>query len=349
MIWQEKGIKMERTAQKHRKYFVVNMEYKAEGVYYTKVLDSQEPGMVWHRLLTDGGISGEISRTVEVCASDVSCAESGGELEGHCQAEFDNPGDVLLFGVKGRYLWLKITVKRKTGVKPVAERILIYFPKHTWLTYLPEIYGDDQSSASFLERYLGIFQSLYEDMTERIEKSPSLLEPSADNRDMLYELADWFAIEGRTLWDDSQLLYLVRNAWRIRMRRGTAECLRELVKLYIGKEPYIVEYHQIKPYFDGERRERLLKKLYCSNGQEFAVLIDDESAGEKNRFLGLKQVVDMAKPAHMESRIIVLKPYIFLDQHSYLGINSVLGRYRLCCLDGLCAIPFSVIAGEEKG
>jgi len=54
----------------------------------------------------------------------------------------------------------------------------------------------------------------------------------------------------------------------------------------------------------------------------------------------------MAKPAHMECRIVALKPYIFLGQHSYLGINSVLGQYKAFQLDGLCAVPFSIVAEE---
>ncbi len=326
-----------------RKYFALDLEYRGEGVYYTGLLDSGESGTVWHRLVTEGDGERKADTTVEVCAADSPCQVNGENTKRCCQVRFDNPQDALLFEVTGRYLWLRITVKRQIYREPVNEKIRIFFPKHTWLKYLPEIYEDDRNSASFLERYLGIFQSLYEDMTERIERIPSFLEPSEENRDMLYELAGWFAIERRELWNDRQLLYLVRNAWRMRGQRGTVSGMRELVKLYVGREPYIVEYHQIQPYFDTEKKERLLRGLYCAHSREFAVLIAEETAGEKNRFLGLKQLVDLAKPAHMESKIVVLTPYIFLDRHSYLGINSVLGQYRTCCLNGLCAIPFSVL------
>lgn len=220
--------------------------------------------------------------------------------------------------------------------------------KRAWISYLPEIYQEEQSDTSFLARYLGIFQSLYESMTEQIEELPGFLEPSVREPENLAGLADWFSIEKKELWNDEQLLYLVQHAVDIRDSRGTVACLKELVRLYAGREPYVVEYHQLRPYFDGKAREALLKRLYAKSRWEFAVLVCGEELAQTDRFLVLKQIVDMAKPAHMESRIIILHPYIFLDHHSYLGVNSVLGKYRPLRLDGQCAVPFSVIGNGES-
>lgn len=359
---------------KQRKYFVLNRETdfqksdESSGVYYTGILDSGEPHMKWHRLVFDGEPGGKAEWTVTVYAADslilaqgeeadrviaderLTQAQRDAKLQKCVQAVLDGERDALLFGVTGRYLWLKIEFRDTEWEKSGIGGLRIYFPKHTWLCYLPEIYGQDAKSASFLERYLGIFQSLYEDMTEWIEGMPGLLEPSDKEEHMLYELADWLGIEETGLWDKEQLLYLVKNAGRMNRQRGTVENLKELVWLYTGRRPYIVEYHQIRRYFDGGRRERLLKTLYASHCNEFAVILDEEDCGQGERLYGLMQVIDKAKPAQMESRITVLRPYIFLDQHSYLGINSVLGQYRAFRLDGQCKVPFSVISAEkEKG
>lgn len=215
--------------------------------------------------------------------------------------------------------------------------------KRAWVSYLPEIYQEGQPDQSFLARYLGIFQSLYEEMTERIEETPGFLEPSTEAPDNLVGLAGWLSVERKELWSDEQLLYLVRHAVDIHGNRGTVNGLKELVRLYTGQEPYIVEYHQLRPFFDGRERETLLKRLYASNRWEFAVVISGEGLAQSDRFLVLKQIIDMAKPAHMESRLVILHPYIFLDHHSYLGVNSVLGRYRPLRLDGQCAVSFSVV------
>lgn len=382
---------MGKSALHRRKYFLLNKEsdYQkgygtgiqmgkqgitleentAEGIYYTKVFDSRERLMAWHRLvmtgeLLDGAVlsvriyasdklrlSGRTETVEEIIRQDRYSQEQKDALFGeYCRMESDNPRDILLFGVEGRYLWLKITLRVQGEWIPRIERIYVYFPRHTWLSYLPEIYQENQKSASFLERYLGIFQTLYEEMTEKIERTPGLLEPSVGEDTLLDELADWFSIEKKELWSREQLLYLVQNAPRMSRMRGTVSGIREMVELYTGRKPYLVEYHKIQPYFDKGERERLLKRLYAAHPWQFAVLVNEEDIGQERRLSVLQQVVELAKPAHMECRIVVLKPYIFLNRHSYLGINSVLGQYRPLRLDGLCAVPFSVIAkGNEKG
>lgn len=346
----------------------ITLEDKAaDGIYYTRIFDSRERLTEWHRLRITGHFYGDASAAVTVYASDSPYHENSGEsfreiicdgkkpqnekdeiLKPYCRAKFFQPRDVLLYSVKGRYLWIKIELKAQGDYVPDVERIQIYFPKHTWLSHLPEIYQENPVSASFLERYLGIFQSIQDDMTEKIEQIPALFEPENRKQGLLYELADWFCVEHKNFWTESQLVYLVKNAGRIASERGTALCLKEMVKLYTGREPYIVEYYQIKPFFDSEQKEMLLKKLYTSGPFEFAVLLEDENISANNRFMILRQIIDSIKPAHMECRIIVLKPYIFLDQHTYIGINSVLGQYKALALDGLCAVPFSVVS-EGKG
>lgn len=342
----------------------VSLKKDAEnGIYYTGVLDSRERCMEWHRLKMDGRFFGEDSVKATVYAADSPYPQNSTMtfqeivrsyewnqyqkdeiFERYRRAEFFQPMDVLLHDVEGRYLWIKIELKAQGEWRPYIERMQIYFPKHTWISYLPEIYQEDIESASFLERYLSIFQSIYEDMTEKIERIPSFLDPDTGEEGALYELADWFGIEHTDLWTVEQLKYLVKNAPRISQTRGSVNSLKELVKLHTGKDAYIIEYHQLQPYFDGGNKEQLLKKLYAAHPYEFSILIDVEDFVQGSQFLILEQIVNMVKPAHMECRIIALKPYIFLNQHSYLGINSVLGEYRPLRLDGLCAMPFSTIS-----
>lgn len=378
---------MEPTASLRKKYFVLNKEsdFKrgygdnihigrdgispadpaAAGIYYTRIFDSRERGMVWHRLRLMGEMPGESACTVTIYASDspgtaeertVEEIVSDNTLPQEQKDQFlacfrkassSAPDDFLLFSVEGRYLWLKIELHAQAAQLPRIRRVQIYFPKQTWLSVLPEIYADDWESASFLERYLGIFQTFCEDMTEQIEGTPGLLNPAAEGNGMLPELADWLSIENKELWNEKQLLYLIRNARRMRAGRGTALCLMELVRLYTGTPVFLVEYHQISPFFDGGKRERLLKRLYTRHPWEFALLTSRGETDMENMLPALRQIVETAKPAQMECRIVLLRPCILLDQHSYLGINSVLGRYRPLRLDGRSEIPFSVIGAKH--
>lgn len=321
------------------------------GSYVTRVFDSGTEGTKWHRLLISGSFSeGELGAAV--CTAErapVFSWEGAGDGKTVYQengVKFSHPADVLLSGVEGRYLWIRISMEEKCGKDVRIDGVKICFPRQTWLDYLPEIYREDKKSASFLERYLGIFQSLYEEMTEKIERIPERFFASAAEPEALLELADWFGIENRRLWNTEQLCYLVRHAVRLARSRGTAEYLRELLWLGTGDTVYLVEYGCVQRYFDGGDMEERLKRLYGANPCEFTILLDGKGKREPEDFYLVEKIVEMAKPAYMESRIVVLTPYLFLDKHTYLGINSVLGHYRALCLDGTCAVPFSMIAGE---
>ena len=314
-----------------------------QGVYDTRVFDCGEQGTEWYRLLLYGrNLGGAVSVTVYAADEEASAASDDAE-----KADFQDPEDVLLDGIKGRYLRLRICLKRG-GEQAVISRIKICFPRQTWLTYLPEIYREKEREDSFFARYLGIFQALYEDMTEQIMQIPQRFSPFAENREALGELSKWFGMEYRELWNEEQQRYLILHAARLCRIRGTAEYVRELLFLGTGRTVYIVEYGQLLPYFDGGKQEERLKRLYTSGPYEFAVLVDRKEQEDENELYLIGKIVEMAKPAYMACRIITPPPYLFLGQHSYLGINSVLGRYRTLRLDKKCAMPFSVLAGRKS-
>ena len=339
-----------------------------ESFYYTRVFDSGEKQTQWHRMTMNGIADSQSSVRVTVYASESDSLQAEGRaltleqlihdadipaekkdrwMESSKKAEFVHPEDVLLHQARGRYLWLKISFFNQGGTPPCISRIQIYFPKDTWIKFLPEIYESDMESASFLERYLNIFQTVYEDMTRRIEEVPALFEPWTAGHAPLLWMAQWLSVENLNLWNEEQLRYLTANAVHLYKYRGTVGYLKEILRLYTGREPYIIERHQLEPYFDKTPAAADLKRLYSSNPYEFTILLDTGGVEANNSGSILRQLVDMAKPASMECKIVPLKPYIFLGQYSYLGINSVLGQYKAFQLDGLCAVPFSTVAEEQ--
>lgn len=312
------------------------------GIYDTRIFDCGERGTQWHRLLLYGShLHGNVS--VTVCAAD---EETDVSRENAPKADFREAEDVLFTNVTGRFLRLRIHFRRKNDAHVRITRMKICFPKQTWLSYLPELYQEQEDS--FLERYLGIFQALYEERTERIARIPQQLSPFTESGEALRELSGWFAIGDEGFWNEEQKRYLILHTARLLRIRGTAEYVKELLFLGTGRTVYIVEYGQLMPYFDGGKEEERLKRLYTAGPYEFAVVIDTRKQ-EENELYRVGRIVEMAKPAYMACRIIAPPPYLFLGRHSYLGINSVLGRYRRLCLDGRCAAPFSVLAGKEDG
>ncbi|MCJ7833902.1 phage tail protein [Cuneatibacter sp. NSJ-177] len=338
------------------------------GIYTTCVWDSREKEMTWHRLRADVAKGSSVSFTVQVYASespwitvegntkkieDFLAEERPPEEKERFMAPFlaavaEHPEEALLLGVKGRYLWLSFRFLRREEETPMLRGLMVEFPRRSWVSYLPEIYQREQGANAFTERFLAVFQKMSEELTDRIEAVPSWMEPSSTGFSFLQWLAELFSVEEAGIWKEEQLRYLISHAARLYQIRGTAEYLKEIIRLHTGFPPFLVEYHRVTPFRKKLSDGRRVSELYCSQPYEFALLLPQKETADGNDNKILRRMVDLAKPAGMECRILTLKPYIFLDQYSYLGINSVLGRYQPARLDGLCAVPFSTVPESER-
>ncbi len=58
----------------------------------------------------------------------------------------------------------------------------------------------------------------------------------------------------------------------------------------------------------------------------------------------LVRIIEDVIPVHMYLKLVILKPYMFLDNHTYIGINSKIGRYKEGQLDGNLALSFSTMS-----
>ena len=340
-----------------------------EGYYYSRLLDTREKQMQWHRLLVEGDTISEsavrfwiyTSESPTVCYGDTELdletlltdetmpvQEKQNLFQPYCVRMIDNPKDCLLHDVQGRYLWFCIRFVAQSGHSPSIKKMKWIFPKNTWLQYLPDIYQENRESASFVERYLGMFQSLYQDMTAAIWNVPQYLDADVVTGAFLEWLTSWISVEDSYLWNEEQLRYLLQHGIELYHKRGTVQYLEEMVRLYTGRTPFIVEQHDLEGYLNQSSYAEQLRILYGADSYTFTVIVDCEKQMSNRDYKVLTKIVEQAKPAHMESNIIVLEPYIFLDQHSYLGINSVLSRYGTLVLDGQASIPFAALSEPEQ-
>lgn len=341
---------------------------KGTGYFMSRVLDSREKNTKWHRMVVEGDTISEASVQFTIYVSEESYLVYKGkvvEIEDMIQdklltieekrrifsdykvKEYKDPKDVLMHSIEGRYLWFDIKLVAQGNISPVINKIKVYFPKETWLSYLPEIYQQDEKSASFIERFLGMFQSIYDDMTSEIETISKYFDPDSVTGEFVEWLGTWLAIEDGFIWDEEQMKYLVKNGVKLYKMRGTIEYLKEMVKLYTKKEPYIVEYHKIQPYINNKSFHDRIAGLYSDNNYVFSIIIDVEKQISNKEYQILTRIINHAKPAHVGCNVIVLERYIFLDKHSYLGINTVLGNYNAFVLDGQSSIPFTTISSND--
>jgi len=295
-------------------------------------------------------IDGEITSVQDIIYSEIFTTEQKKRvLEPFVQKIIIEKTDVILYDVKGRYLWMAVDLYRQDELSPALQNFVIYFPKQTWMKYLPEIYQTQipLDKSSFLERYLSVFQSLYDDINNKISDMPGFLDPYAVGEEYLSWLAEWLDIKESYLWSDSQLRYLIANASRLYSIRGTKRGISEFVTLFTGEIPQIVEYQQVVYFKNDNTQYALLEKLYNINPYVFTVLVKEEHVPSEKEYKMLLKIIEDIKPAYMEFDLVVLKPYIFLNSYSYLGINSVLGQYQDLSLNGFSLLPFSVINNYE--
>lgn len=329
----------------------------------SRVLDSRETDMEWHRMFLQLDNHGDASYDITIYAANsikrtIEDKESNLEdvifdtnmdilqkkkiFRPYLQKTVRNTEDILLHEIKGRYLWFLIEVRLQTKQEIEFDRIQIYFPRQSWISYLPEVYQSEDKNM-FMERFLAIYQTMHEELNNEIKNIPYLIDVENAEQEFLLWLAQWLDIAESYVWSKEQLRNLLKNAVRLYKMRGTCQAVREFIMLYTnGVEPYIVENFRIEQY-KNKSNKVLMERLYGNNPYQFQVIVKEENVPTIREYQTLTKIIDEVKPAYMELQLVVLKPYIFLDQHTYIGINTVLGEYRNLSLDGASMLSFSVL------
>lgn len=340
---------------------------RKKSVFISKLLDSREYETVWHRMRLRGEEGRGISYRLFVYAGNedrfiykdqsvmirdflkdesVGVEEKKQMVSPWLQKQAESREDVLLHEVRGRYLWIVVEMYWQHNISSLSD-IQIFFPACSWIRCLPEIYQKEDKNG-FLERFLAIYQTIYEDFNERIREVPRQFDVDVAGGPYLNRLARWIDIAESYIWSEDQLRRLLKNGVGLFKKRGTRQGVIEFVWLYTGERPYVVENHQIQYIRDEKRRRETLGRLYGNTPLSFTVLVREEVVHTVWQQKTLIRIIEDVKPAQMQMQLVVIKPYIFAGRYSYLGINSVLGRYSDLKLDGHSTIPFAVIGKETK-
>lgn len=334
---------LENLCFRDRELVLADCDAKKAGRFLSRILDSGEQETVWHRMVMDAWIGENMAVYVHLYATDSRLLAEEVERHFGCgewtlpdmvcrmadlqKLEVRNPGDILLHEVQGRYLWLGMELWGNGMGSPAVRTIQIYFPKEVWNRYLPEIYQGE--SQEFLERFLSIFQSLYEDFETKIRKDTSWLDLLAVDRGMLDWLAGWIHVENGHLWTEEHLRQYLMEGAALFGQRGTARGLVRMVGIFTGETPYLVE---MEPG----------KDPHC-----FTLFLKESAIADARSYLAVERIIREGKPADMEVNLVPLRPCLFLDQDTYLGINSRLNGYGPAVIGPEAAFDFVVLGGVE--
>lgn len=235
-----------------------------QGLYYSKGLDSGVQGCQWHRLALQTAVPPRTALGVYYYVSDDAVLKervdrilsdpqtSTQRKKELLDAEIPetawagpqrNPADMLFGEKRGRYLWLKLDLATYDDtLTPSISSLKLYYPRSSYLRYLPAIYQEDPFSRDFLERFLALFESISFDLETELSGLFRYFGPSTTPPAFLEWLGSWLNRALDEQWPLDKKRRLLAEACRLYRLKGTPAGIVGLVEIYTGKTPRILEY-----------------------------------------------------------------------------------------------------------
>lgn len=228
--------------------------FQSEAVINGIIKDGEEPDCVWHRIIIDACIPAGTSVVFESRCSNTeeTLSEAAWQLEPqvHLRADgaelpFYDPydlekvnaditgsWDVLFQNAVGRFVELRLRLTGNKRSTPRIQSCRIYYPRFSYVDrYLPAVYQDDQSSASFLDRFLANVEGLYTGLEDKIARAESLFDTRTSPSEFLDWLGGWLGAFIDPSWDDNRKRLFIDNAILLFNWRGTVMGLQALLTL----------------------------------------------------------------------------------------------------------------------
>ena len=111
--------------------------------------------------------------------------------------------------------------------------MIVYFSVPTYLQFLPEIYQENEQSKIFLEKFLSIFQTLFEETENKIYSFIKHLDVRATPEEFLPWLSSWLSLSFNEGWSSDSIRSFLERAPEIFRKRGTREGLEEILSIYL--------------------------------------------------------------------------------------------------------------------
>lgn len=144
------------------------------------------------------------------------------------------PQDVLVQSPEGQYLWLRIQLRSDGYATPQASTIRVYYPRNSYLRFLPAVYGSDDDGRRFLECFLSIFQTEWDALGRRVRDIARYFDPAAVPAGPFMDyLASWLAVPLEATCTADQKRSLLRAMPKVLNRIGTMEGFRIYLRAYL--------------------------------------------------------------------------------------------------------------------
>lgn len=162
--------------------------------------------------------------------------------------------DMSIMENKGRFLWLKLRLITFAGEsRPAIRAARVYYPRLSYLRYLPPTYREEPVSAAFLERFLSLFETIFQGLELEIDQLHRYFNPRESPAGFLRWLASWINLSIDEYLPEERVRRLIRRAPELYSRKGTPAALTEFLEIYTGRPVSLIEHSRgLRPFVIGE-------------------------------------------------------------------------------------------------
>lgn len=346
-------------------FFQGTHKYTQNGVYYSKTFDSTIKDCQWHRIALDADIAEKTKIDVYYYLSDEPVEPEfidNNDWLSLISSPKNNlkPKDALFLNKKGRYLRLKIELFGDEYHTPTIRQVKLYFPRLSYLRYLPATYQEDPVGKYFLERFLSLFESMSYDMEEKIYGITQYFDSYAVDPTFINWLASWLGIVVDENWPDDVKRKFISRSFELYKLRGTPSGLKSMIEIFTGERARIIEHFYLKnPTVVGTNAtvgvstivgfpftKRLLleetskigefvlqetedpsEKPFEQGAFDFTILANTTQLDKKCQLTSLKRLIEAEKPAHTRYFLCSSSQGpMQLGKNNFLEVNTSLGK-----------------------
>jgi len=254
----------------------------------------------------------------------------------------------------GRYLWVTLELRGNTRSSPRIKCLRVEHPGHDLLRRLPRTYARDAAAASFMNRYLSMFDGTLGEMDGRAADREVLVNPCAAPEEVLPWLASFLGLVLDLRWPPGARRTLIREiTWLFRFR-GTVPGLKRFLELYLGFAVVIIERFRLigmggalLSNEDAPATSRAILGAGFRVGGAVGTLQEDTLTGtlesafqlEAHRFVVVipavlsdeqvdvvTHILNVHRPAHTAFDICSVGAGMRVGRGLHVGLSSVIGR-----------------------
>jgi phage tail-like protein len=397
------GILLEKCAEQPSLVTIPSCgRYLTAGTLITTTLDSGIEKCQWDRIQLNATIpTGTVVEvTTQTAASDIwadNAPQANATFTPECMVYSatgqncalvltgQNP-DCLVQSKPGRYLKVQMQIKTNGIVSPLLSGIQISFPRAGYLQYLPAVYQEDDRGRLFLDRFLRIFETTFDNMDRSLDELWKMFDPLSVPSEWFQWLAAWIALPINPLWTDQQRRAALKSAGELYPQRGTPAGVSQLITQYSGVPVRLIEHFRLRQLtilsngkgsgqtlgsglrlWSSDYYRRLQVGVYSRVGyfnltgepapdveplawgaNQFTVFFDCNPYELSATKKKVLQAVEQEKPAYTQANYAAVFPRFRVGVQSTLGVDTRIGEYTPLLLGTTGTLDYDSILGCSK-